>query len=94
MFDLPMILAALFALFGLIYGFLLTWGPILWALIETEFGFFIGLGTTKNRNKKQKSRQPEIVLIISCKDEQLQTVQETLWANDAIGVAKINAGAV
>lgn len=75
MFDLPMILAALFALFGLIYGFLLTWGPILWALIGTEFGFFIGLGiklmTTKNRNKKQKSRQPEIVLIISCKDEQL-----------------------
>jgi hypothetical protein len=96
MFDLPIILSALFALFGLIYGFLLAWGPILWALIGTGFGFFLGLGiklmTTKNNNKKQKGKQPEVVLIISCKDEQLQMVQDTLWAHSAIGVAKISAG--
>ncbi len=96
MFDVPMILAALFALFGLIYGFLLEWGPILWALIGTGFGFFLGLGikliTTKRKNKKQKGKQPEVVLIISCKDEQLQMVQDTLWAYSATGVAKVGAG--
>ena len=35
MIDYPMIIAALFALFGLIYGFILKWGPVLWALIGT-----------------------------------------------------------
>jgi len=28
--DLPIILAAFFCLFGSIYGFILTWGPVLW----------------------------------------------------------------
>lgn len=94
--DVPMISAAVFALLGLIYGFLLTWGPILWALIGTGAGFGIGLLlkliTTKERIKKNKGKQPEVVLLVACDDKHLQMVQDTLWAHSAIGVAKFDPG--
>jgi hypothetical protein len=80
MFDMPMILAALFSLFGLIYGFLLSLGPILWALIGTGSGFFIGLAIklifTKAKLKSKKKAQ--VVLIIQCENEQSKIVQDTL----------------
>ena len=43
MLDLPIVLATLFCLFGSIYGFLLTWGPVLWGLIGMTVGFSLGL---------------------------------------------------
>ena len=94
MFDVPMIVAAIFGLFGLIYGFLLVWGPVLWALIGTGVGFAIGLGikliTTRKMNIKQKESQPEVVFIINCSDNQTQMIQDTLWACGALGVAKLD----
>lgn len=92
--DVPMILATLFALFGLIYGFLLEWGPILWALIGTGGGYFLGFGikllTLKRNSKKRKGKLPEVVLIISCPENRLQMVQDTLWAYSALGVGKLD----
>ena len=41
--DLPIILAALFCLAGSIYGFLLTWGPVLWGIIGIAVCFSLGL---------------------------------------------------
>jgi hypothetical protein len=93
MFDFPVILAAIFGLLGLIYGFLLAWGPVLWALIGTGACFFIGLGvkliTTKKRANQRKGFHPEVVLIIDCGESQMQMVQDILWANYALGVAKL-----
>ncbi len=92
--DFPVILAALFSLLGIIYGFLLAWGPVLWALIGTGFGFFLGLGIKliflKRKQKKRSGKQPGVVVIVSCPDERLQMVQDTLWAYSALGVAKLN----
>ncbi len=94
MFDVPMILAALFALFGLIYGFLLEWGPILWALIGTGAGFGVGvlikLYTMRKRKAKQQGKTAEVVLIVACDESRLQMVQDTLWAHAALGVAKLD----
>ncbi len=94
--DVPMILAALFSLFGLIYGFLLAWGPVLWALIGTGFGFGLGLliklFTVKRANAKQKQQTPAVVVLVCCTDSQLQMVQDTLWAHSALGVAKLDTG--
>lgn len=94
MIDLPMILAALFALFGLIYGFLLTWGPVLWALIGTGFGFGLGLVikliAVKNKEKTDAQKLPAVVVLVNCRDDQLQMVQDTLWAHAAMGVAKLD----
>jgi hypothetical protein len=91
--DLMMISATTFALFGLIYGFLLYWGPVIWALIGTIFGAGVGLliklWTTRGRLKKQAAQQPSVVLLVSCKENQMDMVQNTLWANFALGVSKL-----
>lgn len=95
--DIPIILAALFSLFGVIYGFLLSWGPIIWALLGTGFGFGVGLllkiVMTKRKKKKDLSRSAEVILIISCKDTQLEQVNNILWNNGALGTSKLNLGA-
>ncbi len=94
--DMPIILAALFALFGLIYGFLLTWGPVLWALIGTGSGFGLGLiiklFTVKRSEKKQTKKLPAVVVLVCCRDDQLQMVQDTMWSHAALGVAKLDIG--
>jgi len=94
--DVPMILSALFALLGLIYGFLLAWGPVLWALIGMVFGFGLGLliklFTVKRGEKKQTKRLPAVVVMVCCRDDQLQMVQDTMWAHAALGVAKVDIG--
>ncbi len=94
MLDIPIILAALFALFGLIYGFLLTWGPVMWALIGTGFGFGLGLIikllTIKREEKKQTKKLSTVVIMVCCRDDQLQMVQDAMWAHSALGVAKLD----
>ncbi len=81
-FDLPMILAALFSLFGLIYGFLLSLGPVLWALIGTGAGFLVGFGIKliDTKKKQAKGKNAQVVLIIQCDSGESQTVQNTLMA--------------
>jgi hypothetical protein len=92
--DIPIILAALFSLFGAIYGFILPWGPIIWALIGTGLGFVIGflikLIANKRQKKKSRSKAAEVVLIISCSDKQLEFVNNVLWDNGALGTSKLS----
>lgn len=94
MLDIPIILAALFALFGLIYGFLLAWGPVMWALIGTGFGFGLGLIikllTFKRNKKKTNKKIATVVVMVCCRDDQLQMVQDAMWAHSALGVAKLD----
>ncbi len=93
MMDYPIIISATFSLFGLIYGFLLPWGPVLWALIGTGFGFAVGIviKLLVNRLQKKKIRiQPsEIVLLINCMDIKPDEVQDILWSHGALGVSTI-----
>jgi len=93
--DLPIVLATLFCLFGSIYGFLLTWGPLLWGLIGMFVGFSLGLiikllTTKKYDNRQKKLKSTEVVLIIECKETQVEIVKDLLWANHALGVRKLN----
>jgi len=98
LFDLPIILAALFCLFGSIYGFLLTWGPVLWGIIGMVVGFSLGLMlrliTTKKYkyNRQKNSRASEVVLIIECQATQLEMVKDLLWEHHALGVGKLSLG--
>jgi len=93
--DLPILLATFFCLLGSIYGFLLTWGPVLWGIIGIICGFSLGLIikliTTKKYDNRQKSlKSPEVVLVIECKDDQVEMVKDLLWENYALGVRKLS----
>ena len=93
--DLPIILATIFCLFGGIYGFILTWGPIMWGLICMVVGFSLGLIikliTTKKYNNRQKNlKTTEVVIIIDCNDNQLDMVKDILWQHNALGVSRLS----
>jgi hypothetical protein len=96
--DYPIIISATVALFGLIYGFLLPWGPVLWALIGTGAGFGVGILIKLLVNQKHKEKlhlQPtEVVLLINCTDTGTGMVQDILWNHGALGVStlKLNNG--
>jgi len=91
--DFPIISAALFALFGIIYGFLFRWGPVLWALIGTGAGFALGLGIkliiSRKRRETLRAELPEVVLVVACDDRQLDQVKDALWKNGALGVGRL-----
>ncbi len=94
--DLPIILAAVFCLFASIYGFLLTWGPILWGIIGIVVGFGLGLIikliiTKKHTYNRQKNpKASEVVLIIECVATQVEMVKDLLWEHHALGVRKLD----
>lgn len=98
--DLAAVLGTIFMLFGTIYGFVLLWGPIWWGLIGLATGCVIGviikLITTKiyakDRTKAEKA--PEVVLIIECEQQELETVHNVLWDNHALGVSKLDLGKI
>lgn len=97
--DFPAILGTIFMILGTIYGFILEWGPILWGLIGLFTGFGIGFAVKLHTTKKYKDRQknkkaPEVVLIIECKENQLEMVKDTLWAHYALGVTKLDLGSI
>lgn len=95
LFDLPMILATLFCLFGGVYGFVLAWGPIMWGLIGMICGFSLGviikLITTKKYKHRQKNlKATEVVIIIDCEENQSDIVKDTLWEHHALGVGRLS----
>jgi hypothetical protein len=97
MMDLPMILASFLCLMGAIYGFILPMGPVLFGLIGMGCGFLIGfaiklLTTKKSNNRQKNNKASEVVVLIACRENQTDMVQETLWANSALGVSKLSLG--
>lgn len=93
--DVPMLLAALFCLAGSIYGFLLTWGPILWGIIGmvvgASLGFIIKFITTKKYDHRQENlKSTEVVVIIECKEAQAELVKDLLWDHHALGVRRLS----
>ena len=83
-------------LLGSIYGFILAWGPIWWGLIGllsgAVIGFAIKLSVTKKyaNNRVKGNIMSEVVLIIECKEHELEIVSSLLWNNHALGVSKLD----
>lgn len=95
LFDLPAILAALFGVFGGIYGFVLKWGPLLCGLIAIFIGLVTGfiiklIITKKYEDRQVNKRSTEVVLIIECIESQMEMVKDTLWSHNALGVSKLD----
>lgn len=93
MFDAAAILGTCFMLLGAIYGYELTWGPIIWGIIGSLFGIVLGFAIKmfllKKCNFGTKNIISEVVLMIQCEEEQWETVEKILWDNTALGVSKV-----
>jgi len=101
LFDGATIVGSIFMELGVIYGFVLEWGPIIWGLIGllsgAVFGFlldyFYGRITGKKKEKasrKAGENNTEVVLTVYCEPNQYEMVEKVLWDNMAFGVGKLN----
>lgn len=58
------------------------------------FGAILGLAvkliyTKKFAYKRMSNNETEVVLIIECKEHELEKVKDLLWAHNALGVRKL-----
>ncbi|MRG86868.1 hypothetical protein [Salinibacillus xinjiangensis] len=93
--DLGFILGTIFMLLGAIYGFVLTWGPIIWGLIGLisgiSLGFIIRYLYIKRKNKLYlpKEQKTEVILIIRCSEQQIPMINQILINHRAIGLGEL-----
>jgi hypothetical protein len=98
LFDIAAVLGTCGMLLGAIYGMVLKWGPILWGIIGLVGGFVSGFlikyAYVKKRNKgntgPRRTINTEVFLLIRCHEEQGKIVEDILWDNIALGVAKLH----
>ncbi|MBB6282459.1 MULTISPECIES: hypothetical protein [Geobacillus] len=94
--DLAAIFGTCFMLLGSIYGYVLTWGPIIWGIIGAVGGIGFGLLLKWWLNRKTARRQTnmraEIVLLIRCDETQWPMIERLLWDHHALGLAGIRDG--
>jgi hypothetical protein len=93
LFDGVALLGTVFMVLGVIYGFVLKWGPILWGLIGALIGAFLGLAIDllishrrKGQEKEQNKRNSEVIVIVNCKKSQQQKVKNVMLDHFALGV--------
>lgn len=94
MFDLPAIFGTIFMLFGTMWGFMWTWGPIIWSLI----GLFVGgtLGFVIKyiyykmyvQKKHKPGKQTEVVLIVGCHKNEAEMVEKVLAGHLAMSIGR------
>ncbi|NPV91217.1 MAG: hypothetical protein HPY50_10655 [Firmicutes bacterium] len=97
-FDGAAVLGTICMLLGTIYGFSLAWGPVIWAFIGLLSGGLLGylldyLVAEHGRKYRYKSKlgdnQTEVFVVINCFENMADKVENILWENFALGVAKV-----
>jgi hypothetical protein len=81
---------------GVIYGFVWTWGPIIWGLIGLAGGAAAGIAgdyllTRRKLSIHRKNKASELVLIISCENAQANMVEQILRSSTAFGVGRVSS---
>jgi hypothetical protein len=95
MFDLAAALATIGMILGVIYGFILAGGPVIWGLIGCLIGFGLGftidLFNSKRKQRiKRAQKSPEVVLIIDCDDSNAELIKQIVYDHFAIGAAMVD----
>lgn len=88
-FEIGISVATGFSVIGASFGFVMTWGPILWGLITAIVGFYIGLGLyylVKKQRGQKKSNNREVTVLIQCNENQSYHIQNVLWNYQALSV--------
>ncbi|WP_088105608.1 hypothetical protein [Halalkalibacter urbisdiaboli] len=97
LFDKGAAIGTAFSVIGASIGFELKWGPIYWGLIGAASGFMLGFiidyilfKVIHKRNRQIRGKKSEVVLVVHCEKEQVEKVENILWDNLALGVAKVD----
>ncbi len=93
-FDTAAVFATTGMTLGVIYGFIWSWGPIIWGLIGLIVGSTVGLAldyllTKRNISMQKKAKLSELVLIVSCEKGQSYLVEEDLRNNTAFEIREV-----
>ncbi|QDR82912.1 hypothetical protein [Sporomusa termitida] len=93
MFDLPTVLGTVFMLFGVMWGFMWTWGPIIWGLIALFAGGALGFACKYMYYKLYVQRQPaacnnEVLLIVGCQKSEGEMVEKVLSGHLALSLGR------
>lgn len=88
--DLAFIFGMICMLLGVIYGYVVEWGPIFLGLVGLIGGFLFGLIVKyfylrKNMIRK-KASLIEVILIVRCNENQQESIEEILWEHDALAM--------
>lgn len=90
--DGAVALGTFFMIMGGIYGFLLTWGPLIWGLLGFAGAFSIGLAAgwyrITRKRKKANTTSAEVVVIIDCANTQADMVEKVLIEHQALGMTR------
>src|SRR5699024_2471474 len=91
--DIGLVLGTAFYVVGTSIGFKWYWGPIVWVLRSGLIGFTHGLAIrliieldVKMRKKRLRGSHSETILIIDCKEVQVELIESILWEHYALGV--------
>jgi hypothetical protein len=94
--DKGMIFAFLLSTIGASKGFVWPGGPVIWGLAGAFVGFVIGVALSgviylikRNKNQMQikKGKKSEVILVVTCEDDQASVVEDILWDHKALGMA-------
>jgi len=93
MFDLPTVLGTILMLLGVMYGFLWTWGPIIWGLIGLILGAASGFAFKyiyycMYMRKQLPAKTTEVVLIVGCHRAEAEMVERILAGHLALSVGR------
>ena len=94
MFDVATALGTIFMLFGVMWGFMWTWGPIAWGLIGLFAGGAIGLVFKYIYYKLYARKEPpigkrtEVVVIVACQKTEAEMVERVLSGHLALSVGR------
>ncbi|BBB90471.1 MAG TPA: hypothetical protein PKA28_15695 [Methylomusa anaerophila] len=92
--DGTCIAASLATTLGVVYGYVLPGGPLLWGLAGMIIGGSLALVidyflTRRDRPTKGPPRSAEVVLIVKCDPGQAQQVEDILHSHLALGLARV-----
>ncbi|CAM3091069.1 hypothetical protein PALU110988_00495 [Paenibacillus lupini] len=89
--------ATALSVIGTCFGFIWTWGPVIWGIIAAFIGFSLGFGIhaifSKKSRRKQDKQKSDVTVIVQCQDLQADAVQKVMWGNRALSVGLAPASA-
>lgn len=94
MFDLPTVFGTIAMLFGVMWGFMWTWGPIIWGLLGLFGGGAIGFAfkylyyRLYAQNQPKAGKVTEVVLIVACQENNAEMVEQVLAGHLALSIGR------